>query len=373
MRQIKRSVARNFMIFLVDENAPTEGLPGVALTLTVSKNGGAFASPNGSTTYTDRGGGSYSINSAAADLDTDGDVMYCVTAPGAITRYVVVGEVTLNGGEPPSTVTLADASLTAAKFGAGAIDAAAIADNAIDAGAIAAGALTAAKFAANAITSTVLADDAITAAKIATGAIDADAIADNAIDAGAIASDAITAAKIAAAAFTAAKFGAAAITSTVLADDAITAAKLAGDVTTELQSGLATAAALATVQSDTDNIQSRLPAALVSGRMDASVGAVAADAITAAAIADNAIDGGSVAASAVTKIQAGLALSADLSTISGQIDTLEAVAVGRWKVDTVANQLILYELDGTTPLATFDLLDDDEVASTTRIFERVPA
>lgn len=38
-------------------------------------------------------------------------------------------------------------------------------------------------------------------------------------------------------------------------------------------SGLATAAALATVQADTDDIQTRLPAALTGGRMDASVGA----------------------------------------------------------------------------------------------------
>ena len=39
------------------------------------------------------------------------------------------------------------------------------------------------------------------------------------------------------------------------------------------------------VQSDTDNIQTRLPAALVGGRMDSSVGAMAANTITAAATA----------------------------------------------------------------------------------------
>jgi hypothetical protein len=43
--------------------------------------------------------------------------------------------------------------------------------------------------------------------------------------------------------------------------------------------------AVAAVQADTDNIQTRLPAALVSGRMDASVGAMAADVITATATA----------------------------------------------------------------------------------------
>ena len=48
---------------------------------------------------------------------------------------------------------------------------------------------------------------------------------------------------------------------------------------------VAVKAETASIQSDTDNIQTRLPAALVSGRIDASVGAVAADAITAAGVA----------------------------------------------------------------------------------------
>jgi hypothetical protein len=43
--------------------------------------------------------------------------------------------------------------------------------------------------------------------------------------------------------------------------------------------------ALTSIQADTDNIQTRLPAALVSGRMDSSVGAMAADVLTAAAAA----------------------------------------------------------------------------------------
>lgn len=47
---------------------------------------------------------------------------------------------------------------------------------------------------------------------------------------------------------------------------------------------------------DTNDIQARLPAALVGGRIDASVGAVATGAITAAAIADGAIDRATFAA-----------------------------------------------------------------------------
>lgn len=48
-------------------------------------------------------------------------------------------------------------------------------------------------------------------------------------------------------------------------------------------------AAAAAIQADTDNIQTRLPAALVGGRMDVSVGAMAADVVTASAIAAGAI------------------------------------------------------------------------------------
>lgn len=50
------------------------------------------------------------------------------------------------------------------------------------------------------------------------------------------------------------------------------------------------------VETDTADIQSRLPAALVSGRIDASVGAMAANTVTASAIADGAIDAATFAA-----------------------------------------------------------------------------
>jgi hypothetical protein len=43
------------------------------------------------------------------------------------------------------------------------------------------------------------------------------------------------------------------------------------------------------IQADTEDIQSRLPAALVSGRIDASVGAMASGALTAAALATDAV------------------------------------------------------------------------------------
>ena len=50
-------------------------------------------------------------------------------------------------------------------------------------------------------------------------------------------------------------------------------------------------------------LDGRIPAALVSGRMDSSVGAIAANAITAASVATDAIDADAIAASAATEIQ----------------------------------------------------------------------
>lgn len=88
------------------------------------------------------------------------------------------------------------------------------------------------------------------------------------------------------------------------------------------------------VETDTADIQSRLPAALVSGRMDSSVGAMAADTVTAAAIATGAIDADAIATDAITaaKIAADaigaseLAASA-VSEIQSGLSTLDAAGV----------------------------------------------
>ena len=65
---------------------------------------------------------------------------------------------------------------------------------------------------------------------------------------------------------------------------------------------------------DISNVQSRLPAALVSGRIDASVGSMAANVMTAAA----------AAADLTTELQAGLALSTQVDALEGDTATLLA-------------------------------------------------
>lgn len=99
-----------------------------------------------------------------------------------------------------------------------------------------------------------------------------------------------------------------------MAANVMTAAAAAPDLTTELQAGLATAASVTAVQADTDDIQTRLPAALVGGKIDASVGAMAANVMTAAA-ADPSL---------TTELQAGLATTGDVAALAGGIAAVQA-------------------------------------------------
>ena len=69
----------------------------------------------------------------------------------------------------------------------------------------------------------------------------------------------------------------------------------------------------ATILADTNDIQTRLPAALVSGRMDSSVGAMAANVLTATAVATGAITAAKFAAGALDAA----ALAADAGTEIG--------------------------------------------------------
>lgn len=91
--------------------------------------------------------------------------------------------------------------------------------------------------------------------------------------------------------------------------------------------GASVSADIAGVQSDTNDIQTRLPAALVSGRIDASVGAMAANTMTAAA----------AAADLTTELQSGLATAADLATVDTVVDAIK-VQTDKF-VFTVANQV----------------------------------
>ncbi|MCI0637357.1 MAG: hypothetical protein L0206_26085, partial [Actinobacteria bacterium] len=86
------------------------------------------------------------------------------------------------------------------------------------------------------------------------------------------------------------------------------------------------------IQADTEDIQSRLPAALVAGRIDASVGAMAAGVVTSTAIATDAVGSDELAAGAVTEIQSGLATAAAVDAVDNFVDTEVAAILA--SVDT---------------------------------------
>lgn len=116
------------------------------------------------------------------------------------------------------------------------------------------------------------------------------------------ASLAVDVANVNSGAIVAASFAAGAIDAAAIATDAIGSAELAASAVTEIQAGLATSASIATLQSDTDDIQTRLPAALVSGRMDSSVGAIATGAIVSGSFAVDSITSGALSNGACDEI-----------------------------------------------------------------------
>lgn len=105
----------------------------------------------------------------------------------------------------------------------------------------------------------------------------------------------------------------------------------AGDAFTRLgaPAGASVSADIVALKADTaailvdtgTTLDARIPAALVSGRMDCSVGAMAANVLTATAINADAITAAKVAADVTTEIQSGLATAASLATVAGYLDT----------------------------------------------------
>lgn len=127
--------------------------------------------------------------------------------------------------------------------------------NGLDANSIQSAAITSAKFAASAIGATAIASNAITAAKIATDAITADKIAADAIGSSELATAAVNE-----------------IRDAILADSTpFNGASIAAILT---DTGTTLQAELDGIQADTEDIQARLPAALVGGRMSSDAVAI---------------------------------------------------------------------------------------------------
>lgn len=287
MRILKQSTAASVMVFMTDSTDHISGKASLTLTITASKNGAAFGSI--SPTVNDRGSGWYELQLTTSHTDTLGDLALHITSTGAdpsdLVCYVVVRH--LADLAWPAT---SGRSMTVESDGMVYADARewmGSAPNALQSGRVDAygGAL-----AANVITST-------------------------AINAGAIASG---------------KIGAGAITST----EATSVGNVTGDVQGKVLGGGASAMTAAGVRavdgsgnavapaSATTDIQARLPAALVSGRIDASVGAMASGVLTAAAIDANAINAAKLDPDVTTELQAGLATTIQLTDVHDTVDDI---------------------------------------------------
>jgi hypothetical protein len=81
MRSVKQSTAANVMVLMVDATDHVTGETGLTLTITASKDGGAFASIT--PTVTERGNGWYSLALTTAHTDTLGDLVIRCTGTGA--------------------------------------------------------------------------------------------------------------------------------------------------------------------------------------------------------------------------------------------------------------------------------------------------
>ena len=325
---------------LVDSVDHLTGKTGLSPTVTLSKNGGAFAAPAGA--VTEIANGWYQVAGNATDTNTLGPLTLHASAAGADPtdkEFVVVaynpddvvrlGMTALPGAVPASvgglpTVdasnaiaavagniagnvlgsvgSIAASGITATSFTAGAIDAAAIGTGAIDADAIAADAITAAKIAANAIGASELAADAVTeivaavwnaarATYTAAGSF-GEGAASVIGSVGSVGAGGITAASLAADSITAAKIAADAIGASQLATDAVNEIRdsIGRVITTgTAQAGAATTITLAAGESATSELLRGLQIVLTGGTGASQVRTITAyDGTTKVATVDEA-------------------------------------------------------------------------------------
>ena len=283
MHRKQSSTTYPIQFLLVDANDHITPKTGLSPSVTLSKNGGAFAAASGA--VSEIANGIYSLAANAADRNTLGELMLHAEVAGAdnvdMKILIVKHDPFETLFDVAADVTTLEGRLSAAR--AGYLDA-------LNTGvSLANDAITAAKIAADAITNAKIADDAITAAKIA--------------------SDAITAAKIAADAIAAIQSGLA--LETTLGGIAADYARRTGDY------------AAAGDQMDLINAPNATAIAAIQAglALEATLAGIAAD--YARRTGDYAAAGDQMDlinapnATAITAIQAGLALEATLDAIMG--------------------------------------------------------
>ena len=214
------------------------------------------------------------------------------------------------------------------------------------------------------VTTTTTATNVTTVNGLAAGVVTAAAIATGAVDADALAADAV--AEIADGVWdedatghqTLGTYGQA------IGDPVADTNTIYGAVVTGA-AGATIAADIVVVQADTDDIQTRLPAALVSGRIDSSVGAMATGVVTATAIAADAIGASELAADAATEIRDAVWAQTltEATAVPSITGTMKAALewlfmLGRNKItQTATTQLVRNDADAAT-VGTSTVSDD---------------
>jgi hypothetical protein len=354
----------------------------------VSKHGAADTTKNSGGATAHGAGGIYTLTWDATDTDTVGELSYSIKVAGALVvfgNYWVLEEAvydalfaasalgyvanapvnvaqfggsngTFASGRPEVNTTHAagtawgSGAITAASIAADAITAAKIADGAIDANTFATGAITAAAIAADAIGASELAADAV--AEIADAIWDEDAtghqtqgtfgqaIGDPVADTNTIFKAVVTDATGATVGVDAAAILADTGTDGVVvsATSVRTAVGLASaDLDTQLSTidtvvdailvdtGTTLQAELDGIQADTEDIQARIPAALVGGRIDATIDATGMEAGAIDAILDDTIGDSTVTVRQALKLMVAV-LGGKLSGAATTTVTIRNVA-----------------------------------------------
>lgn len=145
-----------------------------------------------------------------------------------------------------------------------------------------------------------------------------------------------------------------------------------GSPTTTLNLSATTIKTATDVETDTADIQTRLPAALVSGRMDSSTGAMAAGVLTATAVADGAIDRAALAAdTGLQSIRSNTAQAGAATTIT--LDASASAVTDFYKNDLIVltggtgigQGRYITAYNGTTKVATVTAWATNPDATTT--------
>jgi hypothetical protein len=109
MRLLKQSTARDIVVFMTDSTDHVTGKTGLTLTITASKNGGAFASI--SPTVTELSNGFYKLALTSSHTDTLGDFAVHVTGSGADPTDLVMQVLALLPGDAVSIESTSRATL----------------------------------------------------------------------------------------------------------------------------------------------------------------------------------------------------------------------------------------------------------------------